>query len=868
MLTLRSVRRAALVLAAGTAAFASRAAADTPRPPACFGGPATALTTGEKGAGNATLVGDSLYWFTNDVRRMVLKTKAISSLGFSGAIDLKVVDAGIAVGSNNINQLEAIDLATGKRRVIVDGQPFMDEPILFSALALDARYLYFGRDSIQPPVTRAATGFYRVRREGGAPEKLADSPDGETDFIVSDGFVYWTRIHPDTQLVRRRVQKGAPVEILAATKHGTRIPLAINAGRIYYPDAGSIFSVPITGGAAPTRHAAYGEQQGVMDVLADGACVYWVTSAGAILRAQAQGGVAERIGSLAPPFEADRKSSHELATDGSYLYWADSKSGSIMRVGRSAAATTAPIRTVAAKLTTGQPAREMGPGQLIVGSGWGCVRLRRYGASQLQCWRGPQGKQGKKDGKAAAAPLRAQPVPWVDVDEYAGSADRLCALVGQEARCWPAATLFGPAPRDAPGSTATGKSIYEREIWAGSGFACTAKDKVWTCSGDDSYGQLGKGTAAAPGDRLFGLNATLGAAHGCVMDALSVRCWGRNDTMQLGFTSTDTCRVGQRDVPCSRAAKPPSVPLPQGAGVTAADTYTCAQRGHYHCWGASRDGLFGTAEECPPGLRGAFPTRSGTVAAPNATCSAKPAELPAFPADNNRQTYNLAIGPRGACGIFAGEVRCAGAIPTPPAMRLDPFGGGATLAVSPGDDASACAVGKGGVSCWGEAYSPAGDPTRLFRIEYAEIPAGGPAVDGEAPEKGWPKRCAVDYSCEQRTLSACPAGATVVPWSTVVSGGGARDGAAVTLGGALLVQAADGPDPPPEQYRCPSADPLPIVIGDAKSPLVLDGLTCAGDPSRRCCAAPALGQNVVVKGKLASAGTRWILRNPELCVPR
>jgi hypothetical protein len=58
------------------------------------------------------------------------------------------------------------------------------------------------------------------------------------------------------------------------------------------------------------------------------------------------------------------------------------------------------------------------------------------------------------------------------------------------------------------------------------------------------------------------------------------------------------------------------------------------------------------------------------------------------------------------------------------------------------------------------------------------------------------------------------------------------------------------------------------VIGDAKSPLVLDGLNCDGDPSRRCCAAPALGQNVVVKGKLAASGTRWILRNPELCAPR
>lgn len=58
------------------------------------------------------------------------------------------------------------------------------------------------------------------------------------------------------------------------------------------------------------------------------------------------------------------------------------------------------------------------------------------------------------------------------------------------------------------------------------------------------------------------------------------------------------------------------------------------------------------------------------------------------------------------------------------------------------------------------------------------------------------------------------------------------------------------------------------MIGDAKNPLVLDGLTCAGDPSRRCCAAPALGQNVIVKGKLAAAGARWILRDPELCARR
>ena len=107
-----------------------------------------------------------------------------------------------------------------------------------------------------------------------------------------------------------------------------------------------------------------------------------------------------------------------------------------------------------------------------------------------------------------------------------------------------------------------------------------------------------------------------------------------------------------------------------------------------------------------------------------------------------------------------------------------------------------------------------------------------------------------------------------MPWSAVVGGGGARDGDSVTLAGPLLVQAPGGPDPPPGRHNCPTAEPLPIVIGDAKDPLVLDGLSCAGDPSRRCCAAPALGQNVVAKGRLAASGPRWILRNPELCAPR
>jgi len=845
------------------------AGAGAPAAPTCFGGPLTTLATGEKGASGAALAGDSLYWFVGgDVRRMVLKTKAISNAGHSGD-DLQTLDAHMAVGSSNTNQLIAVDFATHRERVLVDGEPFMDEAILFSSLALDARYLYFGRDDDPHPFkARPQAGFYRVRRDGvGAPERLADSPNGYTEFIVSDGFVYWRRIRPDLQLVRRRLQANAPVEVIAPVTFGGRGALAIHAGRVYWDNRGGIFSAPIAGGEPPVQQVATGDQ-GVVDILADGACVYWVTAAGAVMRAQGPGGVAERIGSLAAQPEGDRRPRRELASDGHHLYWADGNTGNILRAARSAVATSAPIRTVAAKLTTGDPARAMGPSQLILGSGWGCVRLVRLGASQLQCWRAPPPGKAGKDASGGATPIRAQPVPWLNVDEYAGSPDRLCALVGQEPRCWRASDLFGPAPRDAPPATATGRTIYDHELAASSRFACTARAKTWTCTGDDTYGQLGKGTPAAPGDRLFGANVVLGADHGCVMDERSVRCWGRNDTLQLGFPSTEVCRVGQKDVPCSHAAKPPAFPLPQGVGITAADTYTCAQRGSHHCWGASRDGLFGTADACPAGLREAFPTRSGAVAAPKATCAATPAELPAFPEKEETRTYRLAIGPRGACGVVGRAIRCAGAIATPPGLTVDPFAP-ASLAVSPGDDASACVVEKGGVACWGDAYSPAASPTQMFRVSFADVAAGGPAVDGELPESGaWPRKCAWAFACEQRSLPACPAGsAPPAPWAALLAGGAARDGALVTLSGPLLVQAPAGPDAPAEKYQCPTAEPLPIVIGDQKNPLVLDGLACTGDPSRRCCAAPALGQNVVVAGRLAAAGARWILRNPSLCVP-
>jgi hypothetical protein len=870
VLTLAAISRGWLVAWVLLPAIATPAR--TAQATECFGGPATTVVTGEAFPAEPAVIGNALYWLAGgDIRRMPLGGHDVTSVGSEGAIDVKVLDAKLAVGSTNVNNLEAIDLPGGKPRVLVEGQTTMEEPVLFSSLALDDKYLYFGRGEYEPPFRPSPRiGFHRVRRTGGtAPEFLGQVPDGHTAFAVADGFVYWRNVlnlhGPEKaryELSRRRLQKDAPVQVLASLLGGVRGPLVVQGGRVTYADGGEIRSVPVAGGAPPITHAIVG-QQGVQDLLADGACVYWVNNRGAIQRAQGERGVVERIGTVSAEGLSDREPTHLLAADGAHLYWADRKKGAIMRVGRSTAvAGAAEVRTVAAERALTQWPPSTGSDRLWVGSGWGCARRSRRGLRQVQCWQVPAAAGA---GKA----IRARPVPWLAADHYAATADRLCALTQDGARCWRPAELFGPAPPGVSFPPASPHTIYDLELAAGGGVTCTEKDSVWACSGDDSFGQLGRGVSGAAPNRLFGAHIALGPFHGCVAGN-SVLCWGRNDTLQLGFTSSETCRVDGRDVPCSRGARPPSFPLPKGAGVYAADTFTCARRGDIHCWGASRDGLFGTADACPPELRTAFPTGSGPVAAPNATCSATAAELTAFP-KGPTPVYAFAVGPRGACGVVGRTVKCAGAIPTPPDLAGDQFGAGvgATVAISPGDDPSACATSRGGVACWGAGYSPAAAPARPVQIAFAELPGDGPAVDAApAPGRIWPAGCGIFEGCAPRAAPpACPSdvAAGAMTWAALAGSAAQSAGQEVKVRGPLLVQAPDEASPPSELLRCAPTEPLPIVIGKDTSPLLLDGLACTGDESRRCCAAPALGQNVVATGQLTASGSRWILRDPRLC---
>lgn len=839
------------------------AAADPPRAGQCFGGPVTTVASGERHPSHPVVIGDALYWVAGgEVRRMALATKVKSTLGDAGGLDVKVFDPKLAVAATNVNNLEAIDLPGGKSRVLVEGQTTMEEPILFSSLALDDRYLYFGRGQNMPPFTRSPRiGFHRVRRGGGAgPEFLAAEPDGQTEFTVADGFVYWQSHHRlegsekrVTELVRRRLQKDAALQVIVPLRMGSRGPLVVQGGRVTYIDGDEIRSVPVDGSAPPITQATIA-QTGLVDLAAEGDCVYWLNRNGALQRAQGSRGAVERIATLSPNELSEREGAQLLATDGAHLYVTDPKSGNILALGRSTAVAGAAPRTVRAERARTQRPAATWTDRLLVGSGWGCARRGSRAARQMQCWQAAGG----------TGPIHARPVPWLTGDHYAATADRLCALTQNGTRCWTPAQLFGAAPAGVSFAPTSLGTVWDAELAAGAGFSCTEKDNVWTCEGDDTFGQLGRGLPGDTHNRLFGGTIALGAAHGCV-SGTSVLCWGRNDTGQLGLATSEVCHAGGRDVACSHGASAPSFSLPRAPAVYAADTFTCAQRRDIHCWGASRDGLFGTAASCPPALPRAFPTQSGPVAAANATCSSTPAELPAFP-PGGLPVYSFSVGPRGACGVVGRNVKCAGAIPTPPALATAETGGGVSraLAVSPGDDPSACAVTRGGASCWGAGYSPAGTPERPVDIVFADLGADGPAVDGApAPGGTWPTGCAIGDGCPpQAAPPRCPADVVgrAARWPVAQPAGGDA-----VIRGPLLVQATEGEAL--SEQRCAPAEPLPIVLGNDKSPLLVEGLACRGDESRRCCAAPAFGQEVVARGRLVASGSRWILRNPQLCTP-
>ncbi len=470
---------------------------------------------------------------------------------------------------------------------------------------------------------------------------------------------------------------------------------------------------------------------------------------------------------------------------------------------------------------------------------------------------------------------------------FVGAGARPSVFVGGTFTC-AVAGRPSPAPCARGESLETCRGVPAHDLW---------------CFGDDTFGQRGaRGVPPEHPEDMFlatrpparplpeqaipipFVAVATGTWHACAT-ARDQRlwCWGRNDQGQLGGRGNDLC--GPVDARIACATKPRAVPFAVAAGAVpgAGDLFSCitgpATQGIL-CWGASRDGFFGSKAACPESVRASWPSVNGgpAIRAPNVACAAWPAPVPAFAgltidriadpaAVGHTGALDLGIGPRGACIVHDGHVRCAGAVPTPRAGPLT------RVRVSPGQDASACAIGAdGAVYCWGEGYStdPATGVTARLRIEPRLPNSDAAAIDNDG--KTGPS-CFVHRPCYQkRSLAACATGAAALarPWPALRGDGlTGLEGRPTRVSGTL--RAGSG-------YRtavgcdddCCNSSGGPMVVGEETNGLVLDGLGCFGDESRRCCDIVP-GQRVIAEGKLRRYKRQpeysgWMLEDAQLCL--
>ena len=544
-------------------------------------------------------------------------------------------------------------------------------------------------------------------------------------------------------------------------------------------------------------------------------------------------------------------------------------------------AATAPpavARRVPAPAPSEQPRRLAG---FLVGERWGCAAFAGGTGAAWQCW------------EAGPSP-HAWSVPWMTEHTLQAMPDGICELArpALTLRCWDRPRRGDSAARERPGSWewlnpfhAPWDSAYSRgdrvgDVIVGGTFAClqTTRCAGVFCRGDDRFGQLGgsgtPGPDAGQNDPAFvhglwpALFPAAGIWHACALasggrDDRRVACWGRGDHGQLGAPAPTSCVVDGATVACARTPVS-GIRSDAMAVLRAGDLFTClTTRKGIECWGATRDAIFGVRGSCPESLRRAWPTLSAPVAAPDAACSDKPVAIAGI---NDFEPHFL-LAPRGLCFHARGGLRCLGAIPLARDPRV------AQLVMSPGSDASACAVRDNDLVCWGEAYSPPGALDQPVPIAFEPPPpVGETAVIARGAASSWGRTCLVHSGC---TLSpvpipACAPGVKATVWSEVLSTAASRAGQVVRVRGPLAIGRGIQTLVGCGEHACCNSASSRIVMGDASNSLALAGLGCHGDESFECCNAPAYGQIVVAEGRLVSAGpdssNPWRLEQPRLCV--
>jgi alpha-tubulin suppressor-like RCC1 family protein len=283
-----------------------------------------------------------------------------------------------------------------------------------------------------------------------------------------------------------------------------------------------------------------------------------------------------------------------------------------------------------------------------------------------------------------------------------------------------------PAPAGADGNEAPGAPAAFRELSAGGSHTCAILfDGTVKCWGLNDKGQLGLGDTANRGDGPgemgddlptvdlgTGRTATAisaGTNHTCaLLDNGSVKCWGFNQTGELGLGDTASRGDGAGEM----GDDLPAVDLGTGrtaVAVSAGQQYTCAllDDGSVKCWGSNFSGKLGLGDTAN---RGDGAGEMGD-------------DLPAVELGTGRTATAVSAGGFHACALLDnGTMKCwgaggAGALGQGSSATLGDgagemgdnllaiaLGTGRTAtAISAGTDHTCALLDNGSVKCWGQS---------------------------------------------------------------------------------------------------------------------------------------------------------------------
>ena len=344
-----------------------------------------------------------------------------------------------------------------------------------------------------------------------------------------------------------------------------------------------------------------------------------------------------------------------------------------------------------------------------------------------------------------------------------------CALVaGGSVRCWGLnndGQLGDGTRRDRWTSVPVSGLTGAEAITAGGGYTCAlVQGGEARCWGRNNSGQLGDGTTI---DRLTPVvvNGISGASaisisggqlwvgnHACVLVAGAVRCWGNNDSRQLG-DGTDTTRLGPVTVAGISGATAISLGLSHSCATLAT--------GEMWCWGSNGSGQLGNGRFSFPDR----PTRvadlagvSQIAAGDNYTCAVVSGgqgrcwgyNIHGQLGDGTTTTHErpvaalfvagataVAAGSTHACALLAGgQARCWGENSSGQVgdgtneqreIPVTVYGLSDVAAIAAGGAFSCAIVATGEVFCWGaNTYGELGDGTTLDRnVPVKVIGVGG-----------------------------------------------------------------------------------------------------------------------------------------------